>query len=122
MSLENPINSKLENPLSFEELMVLIQDGKYNQANFQPLTICHLSRSENQEDSQAEIAKTLKTENPTIEEKYLRSGSNNVWKVLTKKRILVKIDKKQVLNVNLTENQKTQLQNLCHEVLKRDRA
>ena len=79
MSLEDPTHTKLENPLTFEELVKIISMGKYNQANFQPLTICHLSQADNFTSTKTDISKVLHKSNKTIDPNYLKYLATSLY-------------------------------------------
>jgi|APSaa5957512535_1039671.scaffolds.fasta_scaffold196728_2 hypothetical protein len=96
------------------QLIYALKSGKYNQANYQLVVVKSLIQGDKMEKTKEEIVKDLTLKNPTVKAKYFQSGSCPVWKVLTKKDILLKSENGFKLNLTrATQKTKDDIIDLC---------
>lgn len=102
----------------FSNFLEQVESIKSNQANYQPVTICHLLHSENFRASKLSIQEKLAKANNTDNVKSF-SGCP-VFKVLIGKNMIEKIGESDYrLSVKMTDAQKKQIEKLCMEMLRK---
>lgn len=99
------------------QLFDLLNKGKYNQANYQLVVVKSLIKSNNLTQTKDQLVEALVSENPQIESKYFKSGSCPVWKVLSKKSILLKNDDGFKLNIlRANTNTRKEIIDFCDKI------
>ena len=103
----------------FSDFLSQVEKVRSNQANYQPVVICFLSKCENFENSQQNIAEKLAVMNGKTKADYKPfMGSCPVYKVLIGKKMLVKTSQGFKLNLkDMTPAQKKQIASICMEML-----
>lgn len=104
--------------MNFNTLMDKIQNGNYGQANYQLVAICHLSQSVDLRDSKKNIAQKLAQKNKAMKKDNSFFMSVPVYKVLTKKGIISKIQDGYKLTTKLTKSEQAKIKKICMELLK----
>jgi hypothetical protein len=105
--------------LNFKDFLTQVEKIRSNQANYQPVLICFLSNSKNQQNTQQNIAEKLAVMNGKPKGDFKPfMGSCPVYKVLLGKSLLVKKGDVYKLNIAImTASQKKQISKLCMEML-----
>lgn len=102
--------------MNFNKFLALVEKIRSNQANYQPVVICHLSKCQNFSDTQKSIAEKLASKNGKTDFKPFM-GSCPVWKILVGKSMIVKVGDSYKLPVKMTPAQKKQISKICMEML-----
>lgn len=104
--------------MNFEKLFEKIQNGRYHQANYQLVVICHLSQTPDLRDNKKAIAQALQDKNKAQKRDIGHFMNCPVWRVLTDHKIITKISDGYKLNTNLSNSQKKKITKLCKELIK----
>ena len=104
--------------MKWDKLLGLIENGKYNQANYQLVVICHLSQMPELRDNKKSIAEAIANKNKALKKDVSWFMSCPVWRVLTNKGIILKISEGYKLTAKLTNSEKKKIAKLCKELLK----
>ena len=101
--------------MNFKTFKKRLVNGRYNQANFQLVVLCHLTNKG--QSTKEEIIKSLEVKNKGLSGYDFRSCP--VWRVLTQhKRMILKSSKGYDLNVEpMTPSQKIEILDFCKSVL-----
>lgn len=103
--------------MKFDTLLEKIQNGKYDQANYQLVVICHLSQTPELRDNKKSIAEAIANKNKALKKDVSFFMSCPVWKVLTNKGIILKISEGYKLTTKLSKSEKAKIAKLCKEML-----
>lgn len=103
--------------MKFQTLLEKIQDGKYNQANYQLVVICHLAQTPELRDNKKAISEAIANKNKALKKDASFFMSCPVWKVLTNKGIILKISEGYKLTTKLTKSERAEIAKLCKELL-----
>ena len=103
--------------MKFQTLLDKIEAGKYNQANYQLVVICHLSQCEELRDNKKSISQAIANKNKALKKDASFFMSCPVWKVLTNKGIILKIAEGYKLTTKLTKSEQKQIMKVCKELL-----
>lgn len=97
-----------------------IENGKYHQANYQLVVICHLSQTPELRDNKKSISKVLQQKNKGLKRNVSHFMNCPVWRVLTDHKIISKISDGYKLNLTPkpTNTQRKEILKLCKELLK----
>lgn len=104
--------------MKFQNLLEKIQNGRYDQANYQLVVICHLSQTPELRDNKNSIAQAIADKNKALKKNVSFFKSCPVWKVLTNKGIILKISDGYKLTTKLSNAEKKKIAKLCKELLK----
>ncbi len=103
--------------MNFKTFLKRVVNGRYNQANFQLVVLCHLTKQG--QSTKEEIIKSLEVKNQDLVKQNYDFRSCPVWRVLTQhKRMITQSKKGYLLNVEpMTPSQKTQVLTFCKSIL-----
>ncbi len=103
--------------MKFQSLLDKIESGKYDQANYQLVVICHLAQTPELRDNKKAIAQAIANKNKTLKKDVSFFMSCPVWKVLTNKGIILKISEGYKLTTKLTKSERAKIAKVCKELL-----
>ena len=108
-----------KNELNFSEFLDQVQKMRVTQANYQPVTICHLVNAENFTDSKIGIQEKLAVKNGLKKDDFKTFSNCPVFKVLAGKNMIEKIGDSYRLGIKLNESQKAEVLKICMELLRK---
>lgn len=105
--------------MNFKDFLTQVEKIRSNQANYQPVLICYLSKCQNFSATQQNIAEKLAVMNGKSKADYKPfMGSCPVYKVLLGKKMIVKSGEGFKLNIaGMNPAQKKQISKICMEML-----
>lgn len=96
-----------------DQFLDTLAKTKVNQANYQPVVLCHLLSADGLKDTQENIAHKLKEKNPSGDFAYFKSASCPVWKVLSGKKMIKKAGDFWQINADLSKSEIQEARKIC---------